>query len=57
MQKNNHISFWKQQIENSTKLSFYGSFKQQYELEDILTLLKDPVKEEYFRNFVLVTTN
>ena len=35
--KNNYISFWKQQIDNSRKLSFYSKFKKQYNQEHYLT--------------------
>jgi hypothetical protein len=50
-EKNNYISFWKQQIENSTKLSFYGSFKQQYKLEEYLNIIKEPSQRRIFSKF------
>jgi hypothetical protein len=57
-EKNNYISFWKQQIENSTKLSFYGSFKQQYKLEEYLNIIKEPSQRRIFSKFhISITTN
>ncbi len=40
--QNNYISEWKQQIDNSSKLSFYSKFRRQYQLEDYLNTIKDP---------------
>ena len=39
--KNNYKSYWKQQIQNSTKLSFYSTFKKDYILEEYLNNIKD----------------
>ena len=49
--KNNYILFWKQQIENCTKLSFYGSFKQQYKLGEYLNIIKEPSQRRIFSKF------
>jgi hypothetical protein len=49
--QNNYISEWKQQIENSTKLSFYGKFKKQYQLEDYLNYIKNPSTRRTYTKF------
>jgi hypothetical protein len=49
--KNNYISFWKQQIDNSRKLSFYFKFKKQYNQEDYLTFIKDPSQRRMLTKF------
>ena len=49
--KNNYISFWKQQIDNSRKLSFYSIFKKQYNQEDYLTFIKDPSQRRMLTKF------
>jgi hypothetical protein len=57
--QNNYISEWKQQINNSSKLSFYSRFKKNYKLEDyILNIIKDPSKRRIFtQNFESVIIN
>ena len=49
--QNNYILEWKQQIENSSKLSFYSKFKKQYQLEDYLNTIKDPSKRRMYTKF------
>ena len=49
--KNNYISHWKQQITNSTKLSFYCKFKKKYELEQYLTTIKNPSQRRMLTKF------
>ena len=49
--KNNYISFWKQQIDNSRKLSFYSKFKKLYNQEDYLTFIKDPSQRRMLTKF------
>ncbi len=49
--QNNYISEWKQQIDNSSKLSFYSKFKRQYQLEDYLNTIKDPSIRRMYTKF------
>ncbi len=49
--KDNYTSFWKQQIENSTKLSFYSIFKKDYNLEEYLNTMKDSNQRRLFSKF------
>ena len=49
--QNNYISEWKQQIENSSKLSFYSKFKKTYQLEDYLNSIKDASKRRMYTKF------
>ena len=37
--KDNYTSFWKHQIKNSNKLSFYSIFKKHYNLQEYLNVL------------------
>jgi hypothetical protein len=48
--KNNYISFWKQQIDNSRKLSFYCKFKKHDNQEDYLTFIKIHPKDGCKKN-------
>ena len=49
--KNNYISFCKQQIDNSRKLSFYSKFKKHDNQEDYLTFIKDPSQRRMLKKF------
>ena len=46
--KNKYITFWKHKINNSSKLSFYNTFKQNFELEDYLTSIRNPKQRKIF---------
>ena len=45
--KQNYVTFWKKQIEESSKLSFYNTFKKDYKLEEYLTQIKQPQRRAY----------
>ena len=49
--KQNYISFWQHQIEHSSKLSFYSTFKKEYNLEKYLTIINDVNKRRSFTRF------
>ena len=49
--KDKYTSFWKQQMEISTKLSFYTPFKKHYYLEEYLNIIKDPNQRKLFSKF------
>ena len=49
--KEKYILFWKENIQNSSKLSFYASFKKTYELEKYLTTIKDANQKRMFTKF------
>ena len=39
--KQRYITFWKHQIEHSSKLYFYSTFKKEYQLEKYLTVIRN----------------
>ena len=39
--KNKYVTFWKHKLDNSSKLSFYSTFKSEYKLEDYLTTIRN----------------
>jgi hypothetical protein len=47
----NYTSFWRKEIENSSKLSFYTTFKKDYNLEDYLQIIKNPKQRRIFSKF------
>ena len=49
--KDKYTLFWKNQIQNSTKLSFYSTFKKDYNLEEYLNIIKDPNRRRLFSKF------
>ena len=49
--KDKYTLFWKNQIKNSTKLSFYSTFKKDYNLEKYLNNIKDPNRIRLFSKF------
>ena len=49
--KDKYTLFWKNQIKNSTKLSFYSTFKKDYNLEEYLNIIKDPNRRRLFSKF------
>ena len=51
--KDDYTSAWKQQIANSTKLSFYHTFKKEFKLEHYLTNIKNPSQRRIFTQFRL----
>ena len=48
--KEKYTLFRKEKIQNSSKLSFYSSFKKSYELEQYLTIIKDANQKDCFQN-------
>ena len=46
-----YISHWRQEIEKSSKLSFYATFKKDYLLEDYLEVIKDPKQRRIHSKF------
>jgi hypothetical protein len=52
-----YISFWKQQISNSTKLSFCTTFKNHCNLKEYFKIIKTPTRKECSQNFEVVITN
>ena len=49
--KNQYTQFWKQQINSSTKLSFYSTFKEHYNLEEYLNIIRDHNQRRQFSKF------
>ena len=43
-----YLTFWKHKLENSSKLTFYSTFKTDHNLEKYLALIKDPYKRNSF---------
>ena len=48
--KDKYIEFWRHKMTNSTKLSFYSTFKTEYKLEQYLTFIKNPTQRKIFTN-------
>ena len=46
-----YILCWKNQIKNSTKLSFYSTFKDDFKLEEYLNTIKDSNQRRLFSKF------
>lgn len=49
--KDKYTLFWKHKMVNSTKLSFYCTFKKEYKLEEYLTFIKNPTQRKVFTQF------
>ena len=49
--KQKYITFWKHKVENSSKLSFYYTFKEDYQLEKYLTTIKHTNERKTFTRF------
>ena len=49
--KQKHITFWKHKVENSSKLSFYCTFKEDYQLEKYPTTIKNINQRKTFTRF------
>ena len=49
--KQSYISFWKHQVEHSSNLSFYSTFKKEYNLEKYLTIINDANQQRSFTRF------
>ena len=49
--KQKYITFWKHKVENSSKLSFYCTFKEDYQLEKYLTTIKHTNERKTFTRF------
>lgn len=49
--KEKYITFWRHKMSNSSKLSFYCSFKAEYKLEEYLTFIKNPLQRKIFTQF------
>ena len=49
--KQKYITFWKHKMENSSKLSFYCTFKEDYQLENYLTTIKNTNQRKTFTRF------
>ena len=41
-----YLTFWKHKLENSSKLTFYSTFKTDHNLENYLVFIKDPYKRK-----------
>jgi hypothetical protein len=41
-----YLTFWKHELENSSKLTFYSTFKTDLNLENYLVFIKDPYKRK-----------
>ena len=51
------LTFWKHELENSSKLSFYSTFKLDHKLEKYLEAMKDPYKRKCFSHFRISNHN
>mgnify|MGYP002804388675 FL=1 len=49
--KEKYISFWRQKMANSSKLSFYNNIKKDYKLEKYLNLVKNFTQRKMFTQF------
>ena len=49
--KQRYITFWKHQIEHSSKLYFYSTFKKEYQLEKYLTVIRNTNQRRSFTRF------
>ena len=49
--KQKYITFRKHEVENSSKLSFYCTFKEDYQLENYLTRIKNTNQRKTFTRF------
>ena len=52
-----YLTFWKHELENSSKLSFYSTFKSDHKLEKYLEAIKDPYKRKCFSRFRISNHN
>ena len=46
-----YLTFWKHKLENSSKLTFYSTFKTDHNLENYLVVIKDPYKRKCLSRF------
>ena len=46
-----YLTFWKHKLENSSKLTFYSTFKTDHNLEKYLIVIKDPHKRKCLSRF------
>ena len=46
-----YLTFWKHKLENSSKLTFYSTFKTDHNLEKYLEVIKDPYKRKCLSRF------
>ena len=46
-----YLTFWKHKLENSSKLTFYSTFKTDHKLEKYLEVIKDPYKRKCLSRF------
>ena len=51
------MTFWKHKLENSSKLTFYSTFKTDHNLEKYLVLIKDPYKRKCLSRFRVSSHN
>ena len=49
--KETYIDLWKNKIRNSTKLEFYNIFKTNYNCEQYLNIINDPIQRRNYTNF------
>ena len=49
--KNKYVTFWKHKLDNSSKLSFYSTFKSEYKLEDYLTTIRNASQRKAVTKF------
>jgi hypothetical protein len=52
-----YLTFWKHKLENSSKLTFYSTFKTDHNLEKYLVLIKDPYKRKCLSRFRVSSHN
>ena len=54
--RSKYITFWTHKLRNSAKLSFYSKFKNEYEMEEFLSIVKKSNTEEK-QNFAYAIIN
>ena len=49
--KDKYVEFWRQKMINSSKLSFFRNFKNEYKTEEYLSLIQNPTVRRTFSQY------
>ena len=49
--RSEYITFWTHKLRNSATLSFYSKFKNEYEMEEYLSIVKNPTQRRNLTKF------
>ena len=49
--KDKYVEFWRQKMINSSKLSFFCKFKNEYKMEEYLSLIQNPTIRRTFSQY------